>query len=99
MLPRRRSDRGTHIVSSDRFLLAGRFGRSDMSMDGNFCWKDIIVGVCWDLMCRICSMSFFVRNLPWPPPPPPTEHLNFVLWPHPNWPEVPGDTSAENFKL
>ena len=72
-------------------------------------WKNITVGVCWDLMCRISGMSFFWQKLPHPPeginslfghthvsmpPLPPIEGLNFVLWPHPNRPEVPGDTSA-----
>ena len=71
-------------------------------------WKNITVGVCWDLMCRISGMSFLPETFP-PyeginrllatpmflcPPLPPTEGLNFVLWPHPNRPEVPGDTSA-----
>ena len=73
-------------------------------------WKNITVGVCWDLMCRISGMSFLPETSPppeginslfghthvsMPPPPlPPIEGLNFVLWPHPNWPEVAGDTSA-----
>ena len=34
-----------------------------------------------------------------PPPPSPTEGLNFVLWPHPKWLKVPGDTSAGNFPV
>ena len=69
-------------------------------------WKTLTVGVCLDLMCRISGMSFFVRNFPspyegvtMPPPPSPTEGLNFVLWPHPNWLKVPGDTSAGNFPV
>ena len=71
-------------------------------------WKNITVGVCWDLMCRISGMSFLPETSPPPeginspfghthvsmPPSTPPEGLNFVLWPHPNRPEVAGDTSA-----
>ena len=40
-------------------------------------WKNITVGVCWDLMCRISGMSFFARNFPTP------WRDKFALWPHP----------------
>ena len=40
-------------------------------------WKNITVGVCWDLMCRISGMSFFARNFPTP------WRDKFAFWPHP----------------
>ena len=40
-------------------------------------WKNITVGVCWDLMCRISGMSFFARNFPAP------WSDKFTFWPHP----------------
>ena len=40
-------------------------------------WKNITVGVCWDLMCRRSSISFFARNFPTP------WRGKFAFWPHP----------------
>ena len=82
-----------NIFSSGNILLAGRFRKINMSLDGK-CW--------WEIDISGCLRGFGVRNSPWPhqllfespPPPPLTEELNFALWPHPNWPLISRNVST-----
>ena len=72
------------ICFSRKFLLARRFGKIDMSLEGTCCWEMDNSGCRRGFGAQNSWYVPFVRNIP-PPPPLPTEGLNFALWPHPNW--------------
>ena len=82
-----------NICSTGQFLLAGRFGKNSMSLEGKCSWEIDNAGCLrgfdvWNrLLCAIWQKHLSPPNLlsssP-PPPSSPTEGLNFALWSHLN---------------
>ena len=65
-----------NICSSGQFLLAGRFWKNNMSLQGKCCWKKDNSGCPrgWFDVSKRCFVAFVRNPHLLPPPPPPIPH-------------------------